>query len=887
MAADDENNANIKVSAHVLVQLGEELVTDVEQAILECVKNAYDADAPGCRIEVRTHAEGTISHQGTVSRLAKFQRPSENVSVDFQDAQNNEIKFKDGIPTTPIDPCDTITRNLQWKGSIIVEDKGDGFDADAIRNSWLVISSSSKRSSGGGKKEKTKLGRTPLGDKGVGRLGSMKLGDILLVESAQQPTSTINSALFRWADCEVSNTVDEIPVRMLENVPNSDLFKGTRVSVLGLRDTNTWASATRALEITKSLARLISPFEAKSNFPVIVDVDGHKASLVAVTDTLLSRAIAEFEFFWEVPDKDSGQPILRCEARFRERLFRPKGGKDSQIRKVKAVFGDDEGVGFLQWLPTYKKLTMFETHVRPSREWFVELRQNFSWDKIVPTDGPQTIEPGSFAGAFYYFHVKDTSSDDNDEKAEALADSDNESAAGIGIDRKMIKEMAGISILRDGFRVRSQGDWLNVSEGMTSGSTYQLRFNNTLGYFALSGEHNYRLVEKSDREGFVENAEFRGFMAIAETCKYFANEAIENVRRAQDQYADLKQKASSDDTPSTPEKSLSVMQETLKLANSAQQGARSVVDNISSGIDLVEQQSGGIVNIETSKQAVTKLRSALAEAKAMQSKLQVGLKESVAVNVLRQEISDNKDQMLSLYESAAVGLSARGLAHELRTHLVEIRKRTTALEHLLKTGKYSETAVLPHLRAIKSSCGSISSAASLIDPMLPRTRAVKEPINLHAFIQEYVSHRQVALDKEEITFKLPPPGVDTIVRMNRGRLLQVLDNLVRNSVYWLRRGKTTMGIDRPKQISVQIRQNGFVLSDSGPGVDSAYEESLFEIFVTSKPAKERGQGLGLFIVTQLLAVDGCSIYLSPQRNKDGRRNKFEVDLSSVLTERKG
>jgi hypothetical protein len=38
-------DAQLKVGAHVLVQLGAELVTDVEQAILECVKNAYDADS--------------------------------------------------------------------------------------------------------------------------------------------------------------------------------------------------------------------------------------------------------------------------------------------------------------------------------------------------------------------------------------------------------------------------------------------------------------------------------------------------------------------------------------------------------------------------------------------------------------------------------------------------------------------------------------------------------------------------------------------------------------------------------------------------------------------------------------------------------------------------
>ena len=36
--------AHIKVGAHVLTQLGRELVTDIEQALLECVKNAYDAD---------------------------------------------------------------------------------------------------------------------------------------------------------------------------------------------------------------------------------------------------------------------------------------------------------------------------------------------------------------------------------------------------------------------------------------------------------------------------------------------------------------------------------------------------------------------------------------------------------------------------------------------------------------------------------------------------------------------------------------------------------------------------------------------------------------------------------------------------------------------------
>jgi hypothetical protein len=45
-----------------------------------------------------------------------------------------------------------------------------------------------------------------------------------------------------------------------------------------------------------------------------------------------------------------------------------------------------------------------------------------------------------------------------------------------------------MSILRDCFRVRSQGDWLGLSHTMTSGSTYGIRVDNTVGYFALTSE---------------------------------------------------------------------------------------------------------------------------------------------------------------------------------------------------------------------------------------------------------------------------------------------------------------------------------------------------------------------------------------------------------------
>ena len=95
----------------------------------------------------------------------------------------------------------------------------------------------------------------------------MKLGDVLRIETSTSITGPIAVAQFRWADCTVANTVDEIPV-YVDELENPVGFKGTRVSVLGLRDLSDWRRKNRVHEIARSLARLISPFEATSTFPV-------------------------------------------------------------------------------------------------------------------------------------------------------------------------------------------------------------------------------------------------------------------------------------------------------------------------------------------------------------------------------------------------------------------------------------------------------------------------------------------------------------------------------------------------------------------------------------------------------------------------------------------
>jgi signal transduction histidine kinase len=169
---------------------------------------------------------------------------------------------------------------------------------------------------------------------------------------------------------------------------------------------------------------------------------------------------------------------------------------------------------------------------------------------------------------------------------------------------------------------------------------------------------------------------------------------------------------------------------------------------------------------------------------------------------------------------------------------------------------------------------------ALIDPMMPRSRAVKESIPLRSFVEDFFKARFSTYERSGIETRIT--GTGATVRANRPRLTQVFDNLMRNSAYWLRRAELTNQVQRPKAILVELTPSGFIVSDSGVGIDPHYEESLFEIFVTAKPERDTGQGLGLFIVTELLRTDGCSITLLPERNADGRRYRFAVNLQSLV-----
>ena len=113
--------------------------------------------------------------------------------------------------------------------------------------------------------------------------------------------------------------------------------------------------------------------------------------------------------------------------------------------------------------------------------------------------------------------------------------------------------------------------------------------------------------------------------------------------------------------------------------------------------------------------------------------------------------------------------------------------------------------------------------------------------------------------------------------MNRGRLTQVLDNLLINSMHWLEEGQR-LGRAGLGRATATVSAPHIFVEDDGPGISPSVEGSLFDPFISTRRG---GRGLGLFLARQLLDPDGAALTLTDDRNPDGRRYRFRIDLSAV------
>ena len=103
-------------------------------------------------------------------------------------------------------------------------------------------------------------------------------------------------------------------------------------------------------------------------------------------------------------------------------------------------------------------------------------------------------------------------------------------------------------------------------------------------------------------------------------------------------------------------------------------------------------------------------------------------------------------------------------------------------------------------------------------------------------------------------------------------LLQILENLFENSVYWLKvEGRRRRHFKPQIDIALDASTGEIVFRDNGPGISPARAGDIFEPFVTSKPPGQ-GRGLGLYISREMARYHDWKLSLSLDELDDNDRS---------------
>ena len=238
-----------------------------------------------------------------------------------------------------------------------------------------------------------------------------------------------------------------------------------------------------------------------------LELGGKSVPLARITESLRSSSTVRFDYSWD------GSSLVMS-GRVKLAWFR------KEIDDYDRFIAKDNGSKLLQRLLEIGRLRKECKLVRSDDDgWYVSLSKAIPLESI-DTEGGFDSDPGPFYGSIDYFDLGGQT-----DLPKAFVDKASSY-------RNLVKELAEIYIYRDGFGVGMNRDWLNLGGAWTTASGYySLKPNNVIGFFAISVGDNPGLVEKSDREGFVDNAEWRGFFYLAKEVIQFANTCLNALGR--------------------------------------------------------------------------------------------------------------------------------------------------------------------------------------------------------------------------------------------------------------------------------------------------------------------------------------------------------------------
>lgn len=871
---------NLKIETNIIEHLGSDLITAPEVAFIELIKNSIDA-----------------SNGATEKR----------VQISYFDSIKT-VKEESLLIPINLAVFDMLPMNRKTSNCFVIEDLGCGMTEQELEEGFLDIGTEIKK----GRKERAVL----LGEKGIGRLATQRLGRLLLLETASKEESNSNIIVMDWDAILSVDMLNEIVIpfekmpKKIESYTRIWIFDVNETDMINQRVSESLFPDYSGLQLNEDLdtaiSFLISPFNKQSEFKIDFLYNGHEINSSFSKEYLeMAESMHSFEICLDENDKVCLKLSLTVKPWYVYRTHKSCIKPSSEFSVYKRT--KDEYVDFLsRYASRYEKTfnrVVREDEIIDILSKIEQKRYNYSDenDAIRMYFASKTTKDISelrkilpIKGALYNYK-KDSPS------CRFIFDFINEDK---GIDVKSLQRFldrfSGIKLYRGGYRIGFLGnkdsDWLKLQQYRTVGHQF-FRFNlgTTLGYVSVNDINQKYIKEISSRLDINRDRLADSFLFLMEVvCNYYlfnANETADiltkewladegwlqgNIRNEIESAKKITSELLKQNK--ALRRKLQNVKEIISTSTANEEGVHvlpgEVYDEVSDTIDFANQY------VEEAEEYIKSNGQLAAKCEARMKRFDI--------------------ESYNNYKLMANGLITETITHELHSLVSTTGVSNMDVEFERLTGYLWKNDVnmyndnlLPIRDTFENVVESLSDVGNLykfLESTFIKNNSSEEYeiISVSAMVKNLEIRLANSLDKvnthiifigEEVQWFLP-----------KGVLLHVLYNLVINAIYWIserqKRAINDKIYEYSKKDEIVVESVGrdcIRVSDTGMGIKHEMEEILFEPLQSGKGPM--GRGMGLYIVKQLLRSFNGSIELLTERNEYGNRFIFEITVPEECVQR--
>lgn len=792
-----------RVSARMILELGAELISSDAVALYELIKNAIDAGSPDVRISVQV-----VLRRSFFTEAVEALEEGDEVEPIREKLLNNlepnaptiaREEFREALLAADEDDPEEFLTALRQAyhdyNFIEIRDRGHGMSRRDLDQIFLTIGTRSRRSKKVGNDGSFLApDRTVLGDKGVGRLSAMRLGDHMVVRSTragEQYESELDIDWDRFSH-ESSDLIGDIALAPTRGRRKQEPDRqGTRILIRDLK--GDWDTGTFKRMVDEQFKRIIDPF------PHAIDDDGEESAARDPNEVFDLRFNGQRHEIPRIPAwlLEQAHAVVTAEFSYRA---------DGSPR----LHGD---INY--------RLRSRETGFERNEAELISLTDPIA-DRLIRT-GPRTLrELGPFKVQFYWYNRR------------ILKEISNLKMKRRDVLAAVNSWAGGLMVFRDGYRINPYGgqddDWLELDKKALGARGYKVNRSQIIGSVNLTSR-NFHLVEQTNREGLADN-EYKQVLVgmlrhilISEFRRFI--ERVDKERKVTDE---------------------------------------STVEDLETRI---EEASDKIeVKLLELRRDVPEQIEAINELRRLTQNLSRLVEQA---KTMAQEYQDDRSKFVHL---AGIGLMVEFVLHEIgrATSRALAVMDDINIQSLDRSGSAS-------MRTLQDQLKTLGKRVETLDPLSASRRQTKEQFDLVELVRQIVDGRaqQTARHNIEVTLDLPSRPMK--IRAVKGMVIQIIENLFENAVYWLKvEQRRRRGFEAGIEISIDARAKELTFSDTGPGIDPRRAEEVFEAFVTAKPPGQ-GRGLGLYISREMAQYHDWGLSLDTDAlNEDGRTSSFVLEM---------